>query len=108
MGDVPCRMDGDEFTPGPYYVEDLHGAEMDKCRFENGAVGVFSEDCEYHMVADCSCNGSCRPESECLANAHLFAASLEMLRALRMAVAGGAGWETAAVAAIEHATKGGE
>lgn len=75
-------MSEKKWTSGPWVVEECGGAEHDKSRFENGAYQVFSNDCNYHAVADCSCNHTCRDEGECMANANLIAAAPELYEAL--------------------------
>lgn len=58
---------------------------MERSRYENGAFQVFSDDCEHHAIADCSCNHTCRMDDECEANAHLIAAAPELYEALWVA-----------------------
>lgn len=67
------------YTPGPWEVEDNHGAQIERSRYENGAFVVYAPDeCEHHPIADLSCNHTCRDEDECRANANLVALAPQM------------------------------
>lgn len=79
-------MTDKKWTPGPWEVYDCSGTQMEKSRYENGAFQVFSDDCDHHAVADCSCNHTCRMEDEIEANAHLIAAAPELYDALEVAL----------------------
>jgi tetratricopeptide (TPR) repeat protein len=61
-------------TPGPWESEDCRAATREKSRYQNGAFQVFSKDCEYHAIADCSCNHTCRDDEQCEDNAAFIAA----------------------------------
>lgn len=50
-----------DYTPGPWVAE--------------GPLVIAPSDCEFHEIADCSCNHTCRPEDECSANAELIASA---------------------------------
>lgn len=55
----------DEHTSLPWFVEASTGEMDGKARFETGSkVLIYSDDCPYHPVADCSCNHSCRMPGE--------------------------------------------
>lgn len=113
------KRDREAGTPGDWSVEDCHGDTMDACKWENGAFQVLSDVCQYHAVADVSCNSSCRLEDECEANARriarlpdLEAAFLEAVEAIKSIAAGASvnleddlvqGWRKIAVDRIDMA-----
>lgn len=49
-----------------------------------GCLVMADADCEYHQVADCEPNHSCRAMDEAAANAALIAAAPDLLMALQM------------------------
>jgi hypothetical protein len=54
-----------DHTPTPWYVMESTGQMDSKAKFETGSkVLIFSDDCEHHPIADCSCNHSCRMPDE--------------------------------------------
>lgn len=58
-----------EHTPGPWVAE---GTEV-----------YAGADCEFHAVADCSCNHTCRHADETRANARLIAAAPDLYAAIK-------------------------
>ncbi len=62
-------------TPGPWTAEDDGDAQLEKPRYPgHGATSVYAnEDCEWHVVADCSCNHTCRDDEQQQINAAFIA-----------------------------------
>lgn len=69
-------------TPGPWTYEMESHNPTGLPRFD-GPVIYALQDCEYHPIADASCNHTCRMEWDTEANAKLICAAPELLDVLR-------------------------
>lgn len=71
----------------PWRVEVSTGEMDGRAKFETGSkVLIYSEDCEHHPVADCSCNHSCRMPFEQEDNAALIVEAVNSYAALKARV----------------------
>lgn len=64
-------------TPGPWYVDENNPNDFPS-RYQQDNCTVMAYDCDYHTLADCSCNHTCRGDNEVEANAKLIALAPEL------------------------------
>jgi len=75
----------DDITDGEWTavasIGQFMGSDGPRWEMDGAKIAVVSTDCPYHIIADFSCNHTCRLDMECEANAMLCAAAPDLLAA---------------------------